>query len=340
MPRVLIDGSRGEGGGQILRTAIALSLVTRQALRFENVRARRKVPGLRPQHRTAVLAAARIGAARVSGADVGSRTLEFEPGALIAGTHRFDVGTAGSTTLVLQTILPALLAADAPSSIEIVGGTHNPLAPSFDFIERAYVPLLRRMGADVRVNLERHGFHPAGGGVIRCEVVPGRLSPLELHDRGAPIGRRARALVSRLPAQIAERELDVVAKRLDIAASDCELVEVVASGPGNAISIELEHEHVTEVFSAVGQRGIRAETVASQAAKAALVYERADVAVGAHLADQLLLPLALAGGGSFTTLEPTLHTRTNADVISELLPIAFEFAQDAQRFVVRACAKP
>lgn len=181
---VEIDGQRGEGGGQILRTALALSLVTGRPVRFRNIRARRARPGLRPQHRTAVLAAARVGAARIEGNSVGSTELEFEPTMLSPGVHHFDIGTAGSTTLVLQTILPALLSADAPSSVRIVGGTHNPLAPCFDFLERAFVPLLRRMGADVSIRLERAGFVPAGGGSLVVEVRPTKLAPLVLHERG------------------------------------------------------------------------------------------------------------------------------------------------------------
>jgi RNA 3'-terminal phosphate cyclase (ATP) len=336
---VVIDGSFGEGGGQILRTGIALSLITRRPVRFVNVRARRQKPGLRPQHRTAVLAAARIGAARTDGVEVGSRELEFWPATLVAGHHVFDIGTAGSATLVLHTILPALLTADAPSRIEIIGGTHNPLAPSFDFIDKSFVPQITRMGARVDLRLLRHGFYPAGGGRIVCTIEPAVVGRLELPARGKLLRARARALVSKIPRHVAERELAVVRSELGFDDSALEVVELDdVAGPGNALLIELEHDHVTEVFQAIGERGIRAETVAQRAVKEARSYLASDVAVGGHLADQLLLPMALGTGGWFTTLEPTLHTRTNADVIRRFLPV--EIVIEPARIAVNPLTPP
>jgi RNA 3'-terminal phosphate cyclase (ATP) len=280
-----------------------------------------------------VLAAARVGAARVTGAEVGSRELLFEPGALVAEHHAFDVGTAGSATLVLQTILPPLLVADAPSRIEIVGGTHNPLAPPFDFLERAFVPALRTIGADVSVEIERPGFYPAGGGKIACDVRPRPLGRLELVERGALRRVTARALISKLPHHVAERELETVRREIDLDAAT--IVEVDAFGPGNAIVIDVEHEAVAEVFAEIGQRGIRAETVAERAARPTREYLDARVAVGPHLADQLLLPMAMGAGGVFSTLEPTLHTRTNAALISRLLPVSVEIGQEGSEYRVR-----
>jgi RNA 3'-terminal phosphate cyclase (ATP) len=159
-----IDGAHGEGGGQVLRTALGLAIVTGQPITLVDIRARRKKPGLQRQHLTAVQAAAAVGAASVAGAELGSTRLEFCPSALCSGHHRFAIGTAGSATLVLQTVLPALWAADGPSTIELSGGTHNPMAPPFDFLAQAFAPIVRRMGAGLDLELLRHGFFPAGGG--------------------------------------------------------------------------------------------------------------------------------------------------------------------------------
>lgn len=182
---IKMDGSQGEGGGQILRSALSLSLCTGQAFRIENIRARRKKPGLLHQHLTAVLAARAVGGAEVVGAELGSQTLEFRPGKVRPGRHRFAVGTAGSATLVFQTILPPLMTADGPSFIELEGGTHNPLAPPFDFLTGSFLPLIERMGAAVQGRLERPGFYPAGGGRFEASIEPaGSLGRLELMERG------------------------------------------------------------------------------------------------------------------------------------------------------------
>jgi RNA 3'-terminal phosphate cyclase (ATP) len=252
----------------------------------------------------------------------------------------FDIGTAGSATLVLQTILPALLLADAESHVEIIGGTHNPLAPPFDFFERAFVPALRKLGANVSVAIRRHGFYPAGGGRISCEVVPAPLRRIELFERGPLRGLSARALLSKLPRHIAERELEIVQRRLDLDPTQLRVVELDAASPGNALVIDVQHAEIDEVFAGIGQRGIRAETVADSAAREARDYLEAGVAIGPHLCDQLLLPMALAGGGAFSTLEPTLHTRTNAQVIQRMLPVSIELSGDGDRWTVRVAEGP
>jgi RNA 3'-terminal phosphate cyclase (ATP) len=325
-----IDGSAGEGGGQILRTSLSLSAITGEPFRLVNVRARRRRPGLLRQHLTALEAAAAITGGAVEGAALGSSEVVFRPGTVQPGHHAFSVGTAGSATLVFQTVLPPLLLAGAPSTLVLEGGTHNPMAPSFDFLDRAFLPLLRRMGPRVDVVLDVAGFYPAGGGRFRATVAPASaLAPLELLARGEVRGRRARALVSALPRHVAERELRVVGERLGWDAS-CLVAETVRSpGPGNAVSIEIESEHVTEVFTAFGERGVRAETVAGRAAAEALEYLASDAPVGRHLADQLLLPLALAGGGEFRALEPSLHARTQAEVIRRFLGVETEMARES-----------
>lgn len=325
-----IDGAQGEGGGQIVRTSLALSLLTGTPFRLSNLRARREKPGLRRQHLTAVQAAAAISGASVEGAEVGSREITFQPGPVAAGDYTFAIGTAGSATLVCQTVLPALVLAGAASSLVLEGGTHNEHAPPYDFLARAFLPQLRRMGAGVEVTLERHGFYPAGGGRFRVAVSPAAaFTRVDLLERGALRGRRARALISSLPRHIAEREARVVASELGWRPDDIEIDTVDAFGPGNAVLIELEHDSVTEVFSAVGRRGVPAERVAAEAAREAVAYLETGVPVGAHLADQLLLPMALARGGSFRTVAPTLHTRTQANIIRRFLAVEISIEQEA-----------
>ena len=334
---IQIDGSQGEGGGQILRSALALSLVTGRPFRITSIRASRQKPGLLRQHLTAVQAAVAIGGARVAGAELGSATLEFTPARIEGGEYRLAVGTAGSATLVLQAVLPALLVAGASSRLTLEGGTHNPSAPPFDFLARTFVPLLRRMGAQIDVALDAHGFYPAGGGRFTVAIAPaGRLSPLVLLERG-DVTIRARGLVASLPEKIAKREVQVVRRRLGLEHADCrvECVETSA-GPGNVLMIEIASPAVTEVVTAFGMKGVTSERVAEQACDEAVAYLDAGVPVGSHLADQLLLPMALAGGGVFRTMKPTAHTITNAEVIQRFVdfPIAIEQEQDAVYRVV------
>jgi RNA 3'-terminal phosphate cyclase (ATP) len=317
---IQIDGSFGEGGGQILRTSLALSLITGQPFRIERIRAGRKQPGMMRQHLTCVLAAARVGDAHCEGATVGSQELTFRPQSLRGGHYAFAIGTAGSTTLVLQTILVPLLLAPEGSRIELEGGTHNSAAPSFDFLTRSFLPLLARMGAVVDAKLERPGFYPAGGGRIVVTIEPAaqlaQLAPLELLERGAIVARNARAVVANLPYDVAKREIAVVAEKTGWPEHELQAHTMTGSiGPGNVLTIDVVCEHVTEVVTGFGKRGVRAEEVASRAVDEMQRYLDATGAVGEHLADQLLLPMAVGGGGAFTTLEPTLHTRTNAEVI-------------------------
>ena len=318
-----LDGSAGEGGGQILRSALALSLVTGTPFRIEKIRAKRAKPGLLRQHLTAVQAAARIGSAQVEGAELGSSALTLRPGALVPGEHHFAIGSAGSACLVVQTVLPPLLLASAPSVLIVEGGTHNPGAPAWDFLARSFFPLLERMGARLRTRLERHGFYPAGGGRLRVEIDPvPRLSALELLERGEIAERSVRALVAHLPCTIAERELRIVTEKLSGFERHAHVVEVKDTpGPGNALLVELACAHVTEIFAGFGQRGLRAEEVAERVVQEVRAFLAADVPVGPHLADQLVLPLALAGGGAFRTLALTPHTETNLEVVQRFLPI-------------------
>ena len=212
---ICIDGSFGEGGGQILRTALSLSLSTGTPFRIQNIRAGRERPGLLRQHLTAVLAASEIGEAQVEGAVLGSTEVTFTPATVRSGEFHFAVGTAGSGTLVFQTILPALMRAAAPTRVVIEGGTHNFAAPPFDFLDRTFLPLIARMGPRVSVKLERYGFYPAGGGRFVAEIEPCRsLTPIYLGVRGEIRSKRVRAIVANLSRRIAEREIENVASML------------------------------------------------------------------------------------------------------------------------------
>jgi RNA 3'-terminal phosphate cyclase (ATP) len=340
---ITLDGSQGEGGGQIVRSSLALSLVTGEPVTIDRIRARRKKPGLLRQHLTAVRAATSISEAEVEGAEIRSRRLVFRPGKIKAGEYMFRIGTAGSTTLVLQTILPALLLADGVSTVTLEGGTHNPSAPPFDFLTRVYLPLLGRMGPQVSATLDRPGFFPAGGGRLRMTVHPGRdLGWLELLERGEILERKVHVLISRLPRHIAERECQTIAERTGWDRSCFEVEEVENSaGPGNVVMVQLQSDHVTELFTGFGQRGVRAETVASQVCDEARRYLDADVPVGEHLADQLLLPLGIGacrgtGGGAFRTFRLTQHATTHIEVLKAFLDVRIEVEeQDQDRCVVR-----
>ena len=340
-----IDGSCGEGGGQVLRSSLAMSLVTGRPFVIENIRARRKKPGLMRQHLTAVNAATKVSHAEVTGATIGSSRLEFRPGRVESGDYKFSVGTAGSTTLVLQTELPGLMLADGESALVLEGGTHNPFAPPLDFLTKAYLPLVNRMGPTVKVDptAVRPGFYPAGGGHFRVHVQPvGQLARLEIMERGEIRARRVTAMVANLPQHVGERECRAIAEKTGWG-QESFTVEMVAHahGPGNVVLIELESESLTEVFTGFGQIGVRAEAVAMRALDEAHAYLAAGVPVGKHLADQLLLPLGIGahfgtGGGVFRTMALSLHATMHLEMLHRFLELDAKVEQDGRDdFVVR-----
>ena len=338
-----IDGSQGEGGGQVLRSSLAMSLVTGRPFVIENIRAGRKKPGLMRQHLTAVNAAAEISHAEATGAAIGSSRLEFRPGRVSPGNYAFSVGTAGSTTLVLQTVLPALLLAEAESKLTLEGGTHNPFSPPLNFLTKCYLPLLNRMGPTVDTQLVRPGFYPAGGGQFIVRIQPARqLGRLEITERGEIHARHVRALVANLPRQIAERECRTIAQKTGWDEGCFAVDEVRGSrGPGNVVLIELESEHLTEVFTGFGQIGVRAEAVAMRVLDEARAYLAAGVPVGKYLADQLLLPLGIgahfgSGGGVFRTMALSLHATTHLEILHRFLELDANVEQAGRDdFVVR-----
>jgi RNA 3'-terminal phosphate cyclase (ATP) len=352
---VEIDGSRGEGGGQILRTSLALSMITGRPLRMTQIRAGRAKPGLRRQHLTCVQAAARLCGARVTGDRVGSQALEFEPGPIVTGGGAplelvIDIGTPGSTSLVVQTILVPAIAAGVALTACVLGGTHNPMAPPFDFLDRVFLPHLRAMGADVAMTLDRYGFVSGGGPPGRDwhdEPTPNRgqltltiggggaLRPIQLLETGPITARRATAVLARLPTHVGERELGVVRERLGFAQEDCHVLELAgAGGPANVLMLEVERASGRELVTGLGERGLRAELVAERACDELAAFLRADVPVGEHLADQLLLPLAVAGGGRFRCAPLSSHAVTNIDTIQRFLDVPIRVIPDGDAVVV------
>jgi RNA 3'-terminal phosphate cyclase (ATP) len=329
MNMIELDGSVGEGGGQILRTSLTLAMITGRPFRIRQIRARRSKPGLMRQHLVAVQAAAQICGAELRGAALGSQELEFVPGKIRGGAYRFAIGTAGSCTLVLQTVLPALLMAEQPSTLHLSGGTHNPMAPPVQFLQRAFCRLLAEMGAQVDVRLERFGFYPAGGGEVIASVTPcAKLLPRRWMARGERKAAYAECFTAGIPARVAQRELECVGKAMNWNEEQllaCRLPD--EQGPGNALMLTLDYEHTTEVFTAFGEKSVSAENVAREAVQRARRYLCSTAAVSEYLGDQLMLPLALAGGGGFTVDEVSMHARTNAGVIELFLPVRFEFAR-------------
>ena len=324
-----IDGAHGEGGGQILRTSLALSMCTGKCFELARIRANRSNPGLQPQHLAAVMAAKSISRADVEGAQQGSQRIVFVPQHVMPGDYNFSIGTAGSTTLVLQTVLPALMLAKAPSNLRLEGGTHNPLAPPYEFISESFLPLIHRMGPTITTRLERPGFVPRGGGIMHASIHPvEKLEPLSIRERGEILHQGAEVQLSHLPGHIADRELAVISHALDFSQQPPVYKNIISAyGPGNVAFVTVRSEAITEVFSAFGKRGLPAEIVAQQLVDEVSEYLDSNVPVGKHLADQLLIPVALAGQGTFLTQVPSSHTMTNIAVIHQFMGIEFKLEE-------------
>jgi len=326
-----IDGSVGEGGGQVLRTSLSLAMCTGQPFTLARIRARRSKPGLMRQHLTCVQAAQAVSGAAVRGAELGSTTLVFEPGPVKAGDYAFSVGTAGSCTLVLQTLWPALMLAASSSRLKLRGGTHNPMAPPYHFLQRCYAPLLRRLGAASDLDLRRLGFYPAGGGEIDATIhaAAATLQPFDLVERGRRVEAYAECLAPALPGAVARRELDHLGRALGWEGGQLRTPPVHQNeGPGNALMAMLAHDNVCELFTQFGAKGVSSEHVADALVREVRAYESSTAALGPHLADQWALPLALAvwrrgGVGTYTCTELTEHATTNFSVIEKFLPVRF-----------------
>ena len=330
MPKLIqLDGS--SGGGQMLRTALSLAMVTGQPFRMTNIRGKRSKPGLMRQHLTCVKAACEVSGGTADGAEMGSTELVFRAGEVRGGSYEYSIGTAGSTMLLLQTLLPALWAAKEPSKLTLTGGTLNPLAPPFEFIHRVFLPAMEKMGAQAKATLVETGFAPAGGGVVECEVTPSKgYSEIDWTDRGELLSQSIRVPVRALDVSIAGRILDAALHHFPC---DDAMVEKREPGPGRGVAclVEATFEHGRELCTACGEQGVTAERVGKRAANAMANFIGNGAAVGLHLADQLLLPMALAGSGRFSTLSPDPHVPTNISVIEKFLPVRFEIEQREDR---------
>ncbi len=327
-----IDGQ--DGGGQILRSALSLSMITGQAFRMTNIRGKRSKPGLARQHLTCVDAAVAVSGGSADGAELKSTELVFKPGAVVPGNYEFAIGTAGSTTLLAQTLLLPLALAGGKSQVRLKGGTHNPMAPPVDFIQRAFLPQLKDAGVKADLSLDAYGFAPAGGGEIFLTI--GRMTkakPLSILDRGDEVSRSMDCIVAHVPANVAEREFKTIREELDWDGVDENLITLNDAQCGaNVLSAEVAFQNVVERVTAFGAQGVRSENVAKFVAKELQNYFSSNAVVGGRLADQLLLPMAVLAGGEFITGFPGNHLKTNVSLIEKFVGNKFEVARvnDAQ----------
>ena len=336
-----IDGRYGEGGGQILRTSLALAALTGQPFTMHHIRGQRPKPGLMRQHLTSVQAAAQVANARVTGAELRSQELCFEPGSIAGGNFHFAIGSGGSTVLVAQTILPMLLASNTTSSVCIEGGTHNPMAPTTDFVMAVLLPHLQAMGHNCTCEVEKIGFMSAGGGRIHVHVAPSQTTkPWSLSTFDQHGSLYADIKSAGLNVSIAEREAAVIQRKLRLPQHVIHCNPDLSSvGPGNALSIFYQTDHYTECFSSCGAVRKSAERVAGEAVAQCQAYLKTAAPVGEHLADQLMLPLLVAAGGSYRTGGVSTHAQTNATIINRFVPGAVTIEQhtaEHNHIVVRA----
>ena len=317
-----------------MRTSLALACITGRPLRMTRVRRGRPKPGLANQHLTSIRAAQEISAARVSGATLGSKEFTFEPGPVRTGTYSFDVGTAGSTTLVFQTIVLPLALAGGDSEVTITGGTHNPMAPCYEYLESVWARLCKPLNLHVSLSISRAGFYPVGGGNITAGIrgigSPAALTSGRYIDRGDILSIDGFSAVARLPRSIAERQARQAAERLaaaGIAHDPITLRTLDAASPGTVLFLHCRSAHCTAGFFGLGARGKPAERVADEAVDQLLDYLGRDGALDPHAADQLVLPLALAPGAScFTTTRVTDHLVTHIAVLRQFLDRRIELS--------------
>jgi RNA 3'-phosphate cyclase len=326
---VFIDGSLGEGGGQVLRSALSLALLTGTPVRLDNIRARRAKPGLMAQHLKSVEAAGAVGMARIEGAALGASSLLFEPHGICAGDFQFDIGTAGSTSLVLQTVFTPLSFAPSASTVLLTGGTHVPRSPCFHYLDLHWARFMRQAGYDGRLELELAGFYPRGGGRVRAVISPARkLSPLRLTERGELKRIWGISAAAKLSRDVAERQRRRALERLAGRCRELEIEvrELEARSPGTMLLLAAEFERSRSCYVALGERGKPAERVAEEAAQELLAFLDGDGAIDPYLADQLILPLAVVKGESaLRTAKVTEHLLTNAEVVKAFVPAEIEF---------------
>jgi RNA 3'-terminal phosphate cyclase (ATP) len=324
-----IDGSYGEGGGQLVRTAVALAAVTGREIAVRNIRVKRDKPGLAPQHLAAARAVATLCGARVEGLELRSQALRFTPYALLGGEHRFDVGTAGCVSLVLQALLPAMIASGRSVAVTVTGGTEVRQAPSIGYFASILLPLLARMGLAAQLDVIRRGYYPRGGGEVRVRLAPGKLRPIMLEQQGGLLAIEGHAHVANLPEHIAMRMRDAALERLAAVPGPAPSISVEVLGPtqavgrGGAIVLWARTEHALLGAGRVAELGVRAETLGAAVAEELACDLAAGATVDLHAADQLPVYLALAGGGSYLTRFLTTHAKTAMWLIEQFLPVQF-----------------
>jgi len=361
METVYVDGSAGEGGGQILRTSLALSCITGKNLHIENIRAARRNPGLAKQHLSCVEAARQICDGQCRGDALHSQVLDFQPRRVRGGNFSFDIGSAGSASLVIQTVLPALFLAEKPSTVTVTGGTHNPWAPPFDFLAETFLPAIGAAGFHAGCQLIKHGFFPAGGGKVAFNIQPWRQNTDGTIVFCEPSGERqiyARIYTAKLPEHIAQRQKRLL-RQSGLIIRNVEHIEVTDSdGPGNCVTIRLVASSsaawgwrgITTVFTAFGQRGKPSEKVVGEVVGLAKDFLAGGAAVDRFLADQLLVYMAISNprpggekpalhrtpdgaakaGGCYTTNDLSTHLTTNIETIKKFLPVTFTIDQQNQ----------
>jgi RNA 3'-terminal phosphate cyclase (ATP) len=341
---VFIDGSTGEGGGQILRTSLALSCITGRSLHIENIRAARRNAGLAKQHLSCVHATCQICNGKCQGAVQHSKVLDFHPGPVKSGDFYFDIGSAGSASLVIQTVLPALFLVDIPSTVTVTGGTHNPLAPPFDFLSETFLPAVEAAGFHGSCKLIKHGFFPAGGGKITFNIQPRQKNIHKTINFCEPTNKpqiSARIYTAKLPENIAQKQHKLLLQsKLDF--KNIEHIEVTDSdGPGNCVMIRLCSSPPlarTTVFTAFGMRGKPSQLVVSEVVNLTKDFLTSGAAVDRFLADQLLIYMAISKAGCCTTNELTAHLTTNMEIIKKFLDV--NFCVDKQKKVYRISCCP
>lgn len=340
MTIIEIDGSQGEGGGQILRTSLSLAACYGKPVHIRHIRQGRKKPGLMRQHLACVNAIKKVCSAKVKGASIGSTEIEFIPAKIQAGDYQFSVGSAGSSTLVFQTVLPALLLADKQSNLVLEGGTHNPMAPSYDFIKQAFLPVLAQMGIESSVSIERYGFYPVGAGKWCIKIIPPKaFSKIKIEQRGDLLSTHAYCIGAGIPENVVVRERKQLLTKLKWPEQSITTKKANALGSGNIVSLQVSYSKITEVIENIGAVGVSSERVANKAVELLHRYQTIGAPVGQYLADQLLLPLVIAKGGSFVTGPLSEHCKTNIAVIQQLTDSVIKIEEIQAKRKWRVCVK-
>jgi RNA 3'-terminal phosphate cyclase (ATP) len=319
MNKIVVDGSIGEGGGQIFRTSLTLSLLTGKSLQIHNIRANRSSPGLRQQHLTALKAASEISNAHVEGGIIGSQEVFFDPGEIKPGKYRFNISTAGSTSLVFQTIFIPLSVASKDSRITISGGTHVPWSPPFHYLDWQWLSWLKRIGYQGKLTLNRCGYYPTGGGEVSCLIKPGgSIKPIQITERGKLIQIRGISGATNLPRDIPNRQRMRFVSRMGskYPLNDIRSVILPGNGKGSFLTVQVEFEKTSACFTALGEKKKRSEEVADEVVSMVDQFMNNLGCVDSYLPDQLLIPLCFVDGQSVIhTTKITRHLLTNAEVI-------------------------